>query len=286
MTEVNCDSLVSPRLLKTLRERKQSKSFSKLDSVFAQPLKAEKLEVASRRYSAINNTAFLGAARTQSQAEFDLLRRRSAAFDHFFVKRSDSRVAPENPIRRTPIDRPFKNTPSTTHRCIVLDGSNVAMQHGNRRFSWRGLELAVDQLRKKGHTEVFIVLPKSREGATHQSVNDFRIMRRLCDAGCLVWAPARRNIDGRCLSPYDDRFVIRTALLKEAAIVSNDQYRDLMRENADWKKYICDNLLMFTWVDDTLMLPEDPLGRDGPSLDQFLRKTASAPSLWSKMRKV
>lgn len=31
-------------------------------------------------------------------------------------------------------------------------------------------------------------------------------------------------------------------------------------------------LLQFTFVEDHFMIPDDPLGRDGPHIDMFLRK--------------
>lgn len=35
-----------------------------------------------------------------------------------------------------------------------------------------------------------------------------------------------------------------------------------------------DRLLQFTFVEDHFMIPDDPLGRDGPHLNDFLRKHA------------
>uniref|UniRef100_A0A8C9P247 Uncharacterized protein n=1 Tax=Spermophilus dauricus TaxID=99837 RepID=A0A8C9P247_SPEDA len=40
-------------------------------------------------------------------------------------------------------------------RPIVIDGSNVAMSHGNKEaFSCRGIQLAVDWFRERGHTYI------------------------------------------------------------------------------------------------------------------------------------
>lgn len=44
-----------------------------------------------------------------------------------------------------------------------------------------------------------------------------------------------------------------------------------MKENFKWKKTIEQRLLMPTWVDDILMFPKDPLGKNGPTLDDFLK---------------
>lgn len=53
--------------------------------------------------------------------------------------------------------------------------------------------------------------------------------------------------------------------------MSGDNYRDLLRENPSLRETIEKRLLIPTWVDDIIMFPSDPLGRFGPSLDQFLR---------------
>ena len=63
---------------------------------------------------------------------------------------------------------------------------------------------------------------------------------------------------------------MKTAVHFNAAIVSNDNYRDLMRENEEWKKHIENNLLQYSFVNDLFMIPEDPFGRNGPKLEDYL----------------
>ncbi|XP_071185814.1 probable ribonuclease ZC3H12B [Salvelinus alpinus] len=60
-------------------------------------------------------------------------------------------------------------------------------------------------------------------------------------------------------------------------IVSNDNYRDLACEKPEWKKLIDERLLMYSFVNDKFMPPDDPLGRHGPSLENFLRKRPIMP---------
>lgn len=89
--------------------------------------------------------------------------------------------------------------------------------------------------------------------------------------GVLVYTPSRK-INGRRIVCYDDRYIVRYADLEGGVIVSNDQYRDLMQENPEWRRVIEQRLLQFTFVNDHFMPPDDPLGKDGPSLDHFLVK--------------
>ena len=42
------------------------------------------------------------------------------------------------------------------------------------------------------------------------------------------------------------------------------------QEREEWREVVCSRLLMPTFVGDFLMFPEDPRGRGGPSLEEFL----------------
>lgn len=57
----------------------------------------------------------------------------------------------------------------------------------------------------------------------------------------------------------------------DGVVVSNDNYRDLANENLEFKKVVEERLLMYSFVADRFMPPDDPLGRAGPTLDNFLR---------------
>ncbi|XP_068616356.1 endoribonuclease ZC3H12A-like, partial [Brachionichthys hirsutus] len=87
----------------------------------------------------------------------------------------------------------------------------------------------------------------------------------------VVFTPSRR-VGGKRVVCYDDRFIVKVAYESDGVIVSNDTYRDLQGERPEWKKCIEERLLMYSFVNDKFMPPDDPLGRYGPSLDNFLRK--------------
>eukprot|EP00058_Branchiostoma_floridae_P013346 XP_002598834.1 hypothetical protein BRAFLDRAFT_74489 [Branchiostoma floridae] len=164
-------------------------------------------------------------------------------------------------------------------RPLVIDGSNVAMSHGNKEvFSCKGIALAVDYFIKRGHRDITVFVPNWRKEASRpeQPIAEQQILDKLEKDKILVYTPSRR-VAGRRVVCYDDRFILRLANETDGIIVSNDNYRDLQTEKPEWKKIIEERLLMYSFVNDRFMVPDDPLGRYGPTLDNFLRKKPTAP---------
>lgn len=78
---------------------------------------------------------------------------------------------------------------------------------------------------------------------------DQEILRRLEKDKILVFTPSRR-VQGRRVVCYDDRFIVKLAYESDGIIVSNDNYRDLANEKPEWKKFIDERLLMYSFVND------------------------------------
>lgn len=79
--------------------------------------------------------------------------------------------------------------------------------------------------------------------------SDQEILRRLEKDKILVFTPSRR-VQGRRVVCYDDRFIVKLAYESDGIIVSNDNYRDLAVEKPEWKKFIDERLLMYSFVND------------------------------------
>nr|XP_014100213.1 NEDD4-binding protein 1 isoform X1 [Bactrocera oleae] len=153
-------------------------------------------------------------------------------------------------------------------RLILIDGCNVAFNHAlNREFSVKGLKICIDYFEKMGH-EVKAVVPQFR---MHKCSNS-AAMFELHSAGKIVITPCK-NLPGKFTISYDDRFVLQLAAEMDAAIVSNDNYRDLINENAAFKKLIENRVIGFTWCNDLFMVAKDPYGKWGPSLQTILNRT-------------
>ncbi|XP_026145469.1 endoribonuclease ZC3H12A-like [Carassius auratus] len=164
-------------------------------------------------------------------------------------------------------------------RPIVIDGSNVAMSHGNKEvFSCLGIQLAVNFFLERGHVDITVFVPSWRKEQPRPDVpiTDQHILRELERRKLLVFTPSRR-VAGKRVVCYDDRFIVKLAYESDGIIVSNDTYRDLQGERPEWKRFIEGRLLMYSFVNDKFMPPDDPLGRHGPTLDNFLRKTPRIP---------
>ncbi|XP_055954097.1 probable ribonuclease ZC3H12B isoform X1 [Argiope bruennichi] len=164
-------------------------------------------------------------------------------------------------------------------RHIVIDGSNVAMSHGNKEvFSCRGIQICVDWFRARGHKNITVFVPRWRKENSRPDApcTEQEILAQLEKERMLVFTPSR-HVGGRRLVCYDDRYILRLAVESDGIVVSNDNYRDLASENPEFKRIVEDRLLMYSFVNDRFMPPDDPLGRHGPSLDNFLRKTHCPP---------
>ncbi|XP_029360400.1 endoribonuclease ZC3H12A [Echeneis naucrates] len=175
--------------------------------------------------------------------------------------------------RITPKLEDEKNT-DTELRPVVIDGSNVAMSHGNKEvFSCRGIQLAVNFFLDRGHNTITVFVPtwRKEQARPDAPITDQNILMELEKCKIVVFTPSRR-VGGKRVVCYDDRFIVKLAYESGGVIVSNDTYRDLQGERPEWKKCIEERLLMYSFVNDKFMPPDDPLGRHGPSLDNFLRK--------------
>lgn len=78
---------------------------------------------------------------------------------------------------------------------------------------------------------------------------DREVLRRLRDRGVLVKTPSRATSEGTVAS-YDDRFILKLAASKNGVVVSNDHFRDLLKEEQH-RQTIEKRILPFTFYSDT-----------------------------------
>ncbi|XP_059477002.1 ribonuclease ZC3H12A-like isoform X2 [Neocloeon triangulifer] len=161
-------------------------------------------------------------------------------------------------------------------RHIVIDGSNLAMSHGNKEmFSCRGIKLCVEWFQARGHKDITVFVPRWRKEASRpeRPIKDQEILNELERERILVFTPSRL-VGGKRVACYDDRYILKLALETDGVVVSNDNYRDLLSQCPEFRKVVEERILMYSFVNDKFMPPDDPLGRSGPTLDKFLRVTS------------
>lgn len=93
-------------------------------------------------------------------------------------------------------------------RYIVIDGSNVAMSHGNGKvFSCHGIKLVIDYFKQRGHSKVVAMVPqwRCRAPTLDRPISDQHLLEELKEQGTLTFTPSRR-VGYRNINCYDDRF--------------------------------------------------------------------------------
>ncbi|XP_059211585.1 protein KHNYN [Centropristis striata] len=176
-----------------------------------------------------------------------------------------------------PFDLQLTNKPGGQKlRTIVIDGSNVAMSHGlGHFFSCRGIAIAVQHFWDRGHRNIIALLPQWRQKSDPR-IKEQHYLTELQQVGLLSYTPSR-EVQGKRITSYDDRFMLQHAQKTDGVIVTNDNLRDLSDETLAWRDIIKTRLLQYTFVGDHFMVPDDPLGRGGPHLDDFLRSEHRTP---------
>ncbi|NXU89609.1 N4BP1 protein, partial [Xiphorhynchus elegans] len=178
----------------------------------------------------------------------------------------------------------LKNEPGKPYlKHIIIDGSNVAISHGLRKFfSCRGIAIAVDYFWKRGHRNITVFVPQWRT-RRDPFITEQDFLTQLQDVGILSLTPARMVLGARIAS-HDDRFLLHLADKTGGVIVTNDNFREFVTESFAWREIIQKRLLQYTFAGDIFMVPDDPLGRNGPRLDDFLRSEGRPRDFWSAQR--
>lgn len=136
----------------------------------------------------------------------------------------------------------------------------------NGRFSVRGLELCLEHFMAMGF-DAKAVVPQFRMKRTQ---TDDQVKMLTLEARKLLIKTPAKDLAGKFAASYDDRFILNIAKEFDAAVVSNDHYRDLLPESEDFARIIRSRVIGYTWVMNKLFIPDDPYGKMGPTLDQIL----------------
>ncbi|XP_061566013.1 NEDD4-binding protein 1 [Cololabis saira] len=178
---------------------------------------------------------------------------------------------------QTPFELKLPDKPGDPKlRVIIIDGSNVAMSHGlGHFFSCRGIALAVQHFWDRGHRHISAMLPQWRQ-KSDPKIKEQHYLTELQKLGLLSYTPSR-EFQGKKICSHDDRLILQVAQKTDGIIVTNNNLRDLLDVSPAWRDIIKKRLLQYTFVGDLFMVPDDPLGRSGPHLNDFLRSEHRTP---------
>jgi hypothetical protein len=167
---------------------------------------------------------------------------------------------------------------------ILLDACNIAMRHGDRTFSTKGIQIVMDYFTKNGH-QVLSFLPeylfRSKEGnqnfANKKRVvpDDITYLKKLSTEGLVVQTPPQ---------DYDDSYCIQYAKQYNAYIVTNDLYRDYIENISDQRKretekmWVKEKCISFTFNKDEFIPNPDSSFFKEFSINEYSAKSKNLES--------
>ena len=154
----------------------------------------------------------------------------------------------------------------------MIDGLNICHEYSKHldgiRFSAEGLNVVYDHLKKLGYEDGKIIIIMKQIPQRYNSERN--IARKLEEKKVLHYAPSRRSGQSYIQSD-DDLFILKTAKILDAIILSNDQFQKEKKSHPEYSEVIEKRVIQPRFIGGKLILPDDPLGKNGPKLEQFLR---------------
>ena len=146
-------------------------------------------------------------------------------------------------------------------RPIVIDGPNVAFCHGKDKvFSAKGIKLVIEYFKMRGHQNIVAYVPELWRKS--EETLDPQVLEELYDQDVVVFTPS---------VSYVDMYILDYAAAFGGVVISRDRYRDLLQRKEVWKEVIKKRVLVPTFPSQNVVqMPNDPMGKRGPTLDQLL----------------
>uniref|UniRef100_W5MSL2 RNase NYN domain-containing protein n=1 Tax=Lepisosteus oculatus TaxID=7918 RepID=W5MSL2_LEPOC len=114
---------------------------------------------------------------------------------------------------------------------------SLSLSHGlGHFFSCRGIALAVQYFWNRGHRKITTFVPQWRL-KKDPKVKEQHYLTELQNLGLLSLTPSR-EIMGKRISSYDDRFMLQLAQQTDGVVVTNDNLRDLVDESPAFRNII------------------------------------------------
>lgn len=131
---------------------------------------------------------------------------------------------------------------STGSGCEVIPTSRCLSRNGEKKLRGRIIEELLVSLNRPNHCS-------NKRLYNYFCCLDQDILTELERARMLVFTPSR-EIGGKRMVCYDDRYILRLASELDGVVVSNDNYRDLANESPAFRSVVQNNILMYSFVND------------------------------------
>lgn len=188
---------------------------------------------------------------------------------------------PSRPVPRplTPTPPPITKIPLSheerkdQYRPLIIDGSSMGFAYGNHdRFCAEGIRAAYECFKTLGFEDDNIVIILKHIPQHYKAGHDQAIIDFYHKMGILHYCPSRYAGDV-LIKSNDDLFILKTASELEGVVLSCERFREYWDLYPEYRDVIMYRLIQPTFIKDQLILPLDPLGVQGPELDQVLRFT-------------
>lgn len=252
-TRENSPGVICPPYFK---EDAQTSEFYELEAIMRDPAYTAKVEFALRLgytedllQKALVKLG-MGAAENQILEELIRLQKSKPGIRDAIVVAAEAPVEPRSELLKS--ERNLDKTDSDPLLPIVIDGSNVAMSHGNKEvFSCKGIRICVNWFMNRGHKNITVFVPSWRKESStpDKPITDQNILIEMEKERLLSFTPSRQ-VQGKRFVCHDDRYILNLAADTGAVVVTNDNYRDLINEKPEYKKVIEEKILMYSFVND------------------------------------
>lgn len=91
-----------------------------------------------------------------------------------------------------------------------------------------GIDICLKYFLEKGY-DCKAIVPQMRLKKTRSTNQD--LLAKLESEGKVICSPCKNLPNGKTVTSYDDRFILDFAADYDAAVISNDNYRDLSKES-------------------------------------------------------
>jgi hypothetical protein len=157
-------------------------------------------------------------------------------------------------------------------RPVIVDGNNVGMSatvnvyNHPHQFSFARIVKVVEFFEYRNH-QIFVILPQWRKDQIMNTNSGEQLMLlEMEKKKQLHCTPGAKRVI------CDDMLILRVAAKQKGVIVSNDDFNRATRRSNDdeFKQVLNESLLMYAFIGDDFFPVDDPMGKSGPRLDNFL----------------